>query len=84
MDILFKQLKRNGNGCHVGPVYAGAFGYANDVALVAPSLYSLKCIVLYCIMRPYTEGRLDRYRIGILKMYDRNLRRIYQETSDYF
>ena len=21
--------------------------------------------VLYCIMRPYTEGRLDRYRIGI-------------------
>ena len=23
------------------------------------------CIVLYCIMRPYTEGRLDRYRVGI-------------------
>ena len=23
------------------------------------------CIVLFCIMRPYTEGRLDRYRIGI-------------------
>ena len=22
-------------------------------------------IVLYCIMRPYTEGRLDRYCIGI-------------------
>ena len=22
-------------------------------------------IVLYCIMRPYTEGQLDRYRIGI-------------------
>ena len=21
--------------------------------------------LLYCIMRPYTEGRLDRYRIGI-------------------
>ena len=21
-------------------------------------------IVLYCIMRPSTEGRLDRYRIG--------------------
>ena len=20
---------------------------------------------LYCIMRPYTDGRLDRYRIGI-------------------
>ena len=23
------------------------------------------CIVLYCIMRPYTEDRLDHYRIGI-------------------
>ena len=23
------------------------------------------CIVLYCITRPYTEGRLNRYRIGI-------------------
>ena len=23
------------------------------------------CIVLYCIMMPYTEGRLDRYHIGI-------------------
>ena len=22
-------------------------------------------IILYCILRPYTEGRLDRYRIGI-------------------
>ena len=41
MDILFKQLKHNGIGCHVGLVYAGAFGYADDVVLVAPSLYSL-------------------------------------------
>ena len=48
MDILFKQLKRNGIGCHVGPVNAGAFGYADDVALVAPSLYSLKCMIATC------------------------------------
>ena len=25
----------------------------------------LYCIVLYCNMRPYTEGQLDRYDIGI-------------------
>ena len=25
--------------------------------------YKLFCIVLYCIIRPYTEGQLDRYRI---------------------
>ena len=48
MDILFKQLKHNGIGCHVGLVYAGAFGYADDVGLVAPSLYSLKCIIATC------------------------------------
>ena len=48
MDKLFKQLKRNGIGCHVGPVYAGAFEYADDVALVAPSLYSLKCMIATC------------------------------------
>ena len=26
---------------------------------------ALHCIGLHCIMRPYTEGRLDRYCIGI-------------------
>ena len=29
---------------------------------IIPMMY---CIVLYCIMRPYTEGRLDWYHIGI-------------------
>ena len=24
-------------------------------------------VLLYCIMRQYAEGRLDRYRIGILR-----------------
>ena len=32
----------------VGLVYTGAFGYADDVALVAPSLYSLRCMVATC------------------------------------
>ena len=35
--------------------------YTNDDHIVRV----LYCIVLYCIMRPYTEGRLDHYRIGI-------------------
>ena len=48
MDKLFIQLKRNSIGCHVDPVYAGAFGYADDGALVAPSLYSLKCMIAIC------------------------------------
>ena len=49
MDTLFTQLKRNDIGGHVGHIYiyiyAVAFGYADDVALVAPSLYSLKCMI---------------------------------------
>ena len=38
----------NAIGCHVGPVYARAFGYADDVALVASPLYSLKCMIAPC------------------------------------
>ena len=38
MGKLFKQLKRNSIGFHVGNVYAGALGYADGVALVSPSL----------------------------------------------
>ena len=30
------------------PYYAGAFEYANDVALFAPSLYSLICMIATC------------------------------------
>ena len=37
------------------------------IALYCIVLYCtvLDCIALYCIMRSYTDGRLDRYRIGI-------------------
>ena len=41
IDELFLLLKQSGLGCHVGLTYAGAFGYADDIALVAPSLSSL-------------------------------------------
>ena len=35
-------------GCHVGLTYAGAFGYADEIALVAPSLSSLKQMIQIC------------------------------------
>ena len=38
IDDLLERLKLSGIGCHVGHTYAGAFGYADDVALLAPSL----------------------------------------------
>ena len=42
IDKLFLLLKESGMGCHVRLTYAGAFGYTDDIALVAPSLSSLK------------------------------------------
>ena len=35
-------------GCHVGLKYTGAFGYADDIALVARSLSSLKQMIQIC------------------------------------
>ena len=47
-DSLFLLLKQLGLGCHVGLTYAGAFGYVDDIALVAPSLYCLKKMISTC------------------------------------
>ena len=57
IDNLFKELKQLGLGCHVGPTFAGAFGYADDVALIAPSLYALKKMISVC------ESYEERYHI---------------------
>ena len=48
IDELFLLLKESVMGCHVGLTYAGAFGYADDIALVAPSLSSLKQMIKIC------------------------------------
>ena len=38
IDNFFSQSEHSGLECHVGTSYAGAFGYADDIALVAPSM----------------------------------------------
>ena len=48
IDNLFSKLKQLGLGCHVGLTYAGAFGYADDIALVSPSIYGLKKVISIC------------------------------------
>ena len=48
VDALFERLQRNAIGCHVGQVYADAFGYADDVVLVGTSHYSLRCMIATC------------------------------------
>ena len=40
IDNLFLELRNCGLGCHIGLRYAGAFGYADHIALIAPSTYN--------------------------------------------
>ena len=46
--LVLERLKNAAIGCHIGKVYANAFGYADDVGLIAPSLYYLKQMVIIC------------------------------------
>lgn len=48
IDALYERLKRLKLGCHIGDTFAGALGYADDVALIAPSLESLKQMIVIC------------------------------------
>ena len=47
-DKFFKRLKAFGIGCHVGKMYAEAFGCADDVVFLAPSLDALREMVSIC------------------------------------
>ena len=77
IDNLFKELKQLGLGCHVGPTFAGAFGYADDVALIAPSLYALKNMISVCesyaerITIVDNDKHLGNYTSN--DIYDRNI-----------
>ena len=48
IDELFSKLEYLGLGCHVGVTYAGAFGYADDIALISPTIYGLKNMLKVC------------------------------------
>ena len=45
---MVTQLQRSGLVCHVGCSYAGAFGYGDDIALLALSLQCLKQMISIC------------------------------------
>ena len=44
-------------GCFVGPTYVGAFGYADDISLISPSLYAMKNMISIC------DSYASRYHI---------------------
>ena len=42
MNDLFDILRKSGSGCKLGNLYAGAFGYADDLLLISPSRSGLQ------------------------------------------
>ena len=48
IDELLTRLKHSGYGCMVGNEYCGAFAYADDIALVAPTTHALKAMCDIC------------------------------------
>ena len=48
MDSLLVRLRKSGVGCHVGGVFAGAVGYADDLLLSAPSRSGMQKMLRIC------------------------------------
>ena len=48
MDCLLQQLRLSGYGCHIENVFAGAFGYADDLVLLAPSRACMNKLLRIC------------------------------------
>ena len=48
LDTLLVGLKESGVGCHWEGEFAGAFAYADDIVLSAPSLSALRLMLSRC------------------------------------
>ena len=45
LDGLFHNLLQSGVGCRIDNIFARAFGYADDIVLLAPSAHALKIMI---------------------------------------
>ena len=48
LDSLFNKLREAGIGCHLAGTYLGAYGYADDVTLLAPTREGLQRMLNIC------------------------------------
>ena len=48
IDVLLNRLEEAGFGCYVGHEFMGALGSADDVSLLAPTLYALQKMIDIC------------------------------------
>ena len=47
-DDLFALLRKSGAGCHLGGVFAGSVGYADDLLLLSPSRSGMEKMLRIC------------------------------------
>ena len=47
-DGLIRRLEAKDVGCFIGRRYCGVFGYADDLALVSPTIHGLKEMIKIC------------------------------------
>ena len=57
MDELIHRLRKSGVGCHVGPYYCSAFGYADDICIIANCIKDLSYMIKEC------EKFANEYRV---------------------
>ena len=48
VDDLLVKLKENGIGCNIGQHFVGAFGYADDLILLSPTVYGMEIMIKIC------------------------------------
>ena len=48
IDELLLLLEKSGIGCHIGTMFVGAIGYADDLTFICPSLRSLVEMAKIC------------------------------------
>ena len=49
LDDLLKELRQQGIGCHMGGMWVGAAGYADDLILLAPSRTAMQQMIRICV-----------------------------------
>ena len=45
---MLVELKNNVVGCHIGPYFVGALGYADDLILLCPTVFGLEIMIAIC------------------------------------
>ena len=48
VDELLEKLKISGAGCHIGHIFVGALGYADDIILLCPSISGMQDMLRIC------------------------------------